>query len=212
MGRTTIDQPFSFVIEGKFAGFILEDGYKIKRLRLSTATGEQIIKLSKEARTSLGRMLALGEWIRVEGYQKRCEKKGYLKVKAYRIQVISEHPVSDSLAITGDRISSLNLAESIVTKPAKQRATILVCQKSDCCKRGGHAVAEALQSTLEEYELTDRVVIKGTGCMKQCKAGPNIVMPDKTHHTRVTPQLACDLVGTYFHQQSERSVFHSSVV
>lgn len=187
MGKTASYPPSPFVVEGQFLGFILEDGYKIKFLRLSTPAGEQVIKLSKEARVSIGKVLVPGEWVRIEGYQNN-EKKGYSKLKAYQIQPIQ--------AFYGQSVEP--------TAPKPSPATILVCQKSDCCKRGGRAVTEALQTALEEYGLGDRVVIKGTGCMKRCKAGPNIVMPDKSRHTQVTPRLACELVSRLQTQSEQR--------
>ena len=61
----------------------------------------------------------------------------------------------------------------------------MVCQKSDCMKRGGKAVCQALEAALSDRGLEDQVTIKGTGCMKNCKAGPNLVMPDKTRYSRI---------------------------
>jgi (2Fe-2S) ferredoxin len=50
---------------------------------------------------------------------------------------------------------------------------------------------------LSDRDLT-QVTIKGTGCMKQCKAGPNIVMPDKTRYSRIRPQDIPNLVDKHF--------------
>ncbi|XZO01932.1 MAG: (2Fe-2S) ferredoxin domain-containing protein [Microcoleus sp.] len=60
----------------------------------------------------------------------------------------------------------------------------LVCQKSDCQKRGSGAVCKALENALNCSGLAGEVIVQKTGCLKQCKAGPNIVvMPDKTRYT-----------------------------
>ncbi|NWF58761.1 MAG: (2Fe-2S) ferredoxin domain-containing protein [Fischerella sp.] len=77
-------------------------------------------------------------------------------------------------------------------------ATILVCQKSDCMKRGGKAMCQALQSALSDRGLEDQVTIKATGCMKNCKAGPNLVMPDKTRYSHIQATQVPALIDKHF--------------
>lgn len=68
------------------------------------------------------------------------------------------------------------------TKPM----TILICRKSDCQKRGGRKLCAAIEDTLQQKGWSDRVVVKTTGCMKRCKAGPNlVVMPGKIRYSHV---------------------------
>jgi NADH:ubiquinone oxidoreductase subunit E len=83
------------------------------------------------------------------------------------------------------------------TKPAKIQ-TILVCQKSDCMNRGGKALCQALESELINNGLEDSVTIKGTGCMKNCKAGPNLVMPDKTRYSKIQATQVPALIDKHF--------------
>jgi (2Fe-2S) ferredoxin len=165
-----------FALEGRFLSFVVKDGYKVKALRIATATGEHYIKLSKEARVSIGKPLTPGEWILATGQQKHDD--GEIKLKAYSIS----------------RVSPTLQREEDQPKPLERSATqtILICQKSDCCKRGAMALRQLLENEVSDRNLSE-VKIKGTGCMKDCKAGPNVVMPDKTRHTRVRlgdiPQL-----------------------
>jgi len=43
------------------------------------------------------------------------------------------------------------------------------------------------------------VNIKLTGCLKQCKKGPNlVVMPDKKHYNQVAPQDVPSLIERHF--------------
>ncbi|MGA7936768.1 MAG: (2Fe-2S) ferredoxin domain-containing protein, partial [Kovacikia sp.] len=45
----------------------------------------------------------------------------------------------------------------------------------------------------------EQVTIRGTGCMKDCKAGPNlVVMPGKCRYSRVTPQEIPELLAKHF--------------
>ncbi|MFM6058529.1 MAG: (2Fe-2S) ferredoxin domain-containing protein, partial [Microcystis aeruginosa] len=84
--------------------------------------------------------------------------------------------------------------------PAKaKKATVLICQKSDCWKNGGARVCQRLESGLEEKGLGEAVNIKLTGCLKQCKKGPNlVVMPDKKHYNQVAPQDVPSLIERHF--------------
>lgn len=86
-----------------------------------------------------------------------------------------------------------------LAKPAKKKATILVCQKSDCRKRGGKAICPIIEEHLRDRGLQDEVAIKATGCMKRCKAGPNIVvMPDKTRYSRIEASEIPELLAKHF--------------
>jgi (2Fe-2S) ferredoxin len=167
----------AFSLEGRFLSFELEDGYKIKRLNLATADGEVCIKLSKEARASVRGVLTPGDWIWVFGEQSTEPETEAVRHKAFLIKP----------ATPGHLPALTAAAPSAPAKPeAKPKATILVCQKSDCMKRGGKSVCQRLQQELGDRGLTDQVAIKGVGCMKDCKAGPNlVVMPGKARYSRI---------------------------
>jgi (2Fe-2S) ferredoxin len=62
---------------------------------------------------------------------------------------------------------------------------------------------QALQTELDDRGLTDHVTIRGTGCMKQCKAGPNLVMPDKSRYTRIRPDQVAGLIDQHFPGSNE---------
>lgn len=179
-------QVSEFRLEGRFLGFAVEDGYKIKWLNLRTADGEHCIKLSKEARASVGRVLMPGDWVQVTGEKVVDLDTDEIKFKADRIVASGVTPAS-----TG------STPEKSTAKPAA-KATIAMCQKSDCMKRGGKAVCQALAATLSDRGLTDQVTVKGTGCMKQCKAGPNLVMPDKQRYSRITAKEIPALIDKHF--------------
>lgn len=176
-----------FVLEGVFLGFAAEKGYKLKLLRLSTATGEQIVKLPKELRPLLYRSLMPGMAVRVMGSQKWNSEAGCFKLKAYQVS---------PLGLADMPQQSSKQGQPQAAEPAK--ACILVCQKSDCCKRGGRALTAALQQELDDRGLADQVKIKGTGCMKRCKAGPNLVMPDKTRYSNLRASDVPALIDEHF--------------
>jgi (2Fe-2S) ferredoxin len=176
-----------FTLQGRFLGFEIEDGFKIKRIHLATADGEFWIKLSKESRASVKGVLTPGDWLSVSGEKTVKPEIGEVKYKAYQIENTSPTQAEPSIPASQSQ------------PKAKPKAAILVCQKSDCMKRGGTAVCQALQQELSDRGLTNQISIKGTGCMKQCKAGPNLVMPDKTRYTKV----AAAEVGTILDRHIE---------
>lgn len=182
-------QVSAFNFEGRFLSFELEDGYKIKRLNLATADGEVCIKLSKEARASVRGVLTPGDWIWVFGEQHTNSETEATKYKAYLIKQAApgQTPALSAPEPTEEKSKS------------KPKATILVCQKSDCMKRGGKAVCQRLQQELSDRGLTDQVAVKGVGCMKECKAGPNlVVMPAKSRYTRIQANEIPNLLDHHF--------------
>lgn len=185
MSIYTNSQVTEFCFEGRFLDFVIKDGYKLKGLLLWTSEGECYIKLAKHLRSAFDLRLPQGTWLQVVGTKQYNAKKDQVTLVAERVMAAS----ADMGTVTAQ-----NLAK---TKPDKVQ-TILVCQKSDCMKRGGKALCQALESELTNHGLENSVAIKGTGCMKNCKAGPNLVMPDKTRYSKVKAEQVADLINKHF--------------
>ncbi len=177
-------QVSEFSLEGRFLGLVCEDG-DIKYLRLATVEGECGIKLGKELQASWDLPLTPGDWVQVVGEKKFTPKSGKLKLKAERV-----------LPTATGRPAETPLPAKAT--PAKTKANVLVCQKSDCLKRGGKAICQALEAVLGDRGLEEQVAIKGTGCMKKCSSGPNLVMPDKTRYSRVKATQIPGLIQKHF--------------
>ncbi|MGL5509875.1 MAG: (2Fe-2S) ferredoxin domain-containing protein [Microcoleaceae cyanobacterium] len=76
---------------------------------------------------------------------------------------------------------------------------ILICEKSDCKKRGANKVCRAITDLLTDYNLTEQVTIEKTGCLKQCKSGPNLIIkPDKARYHQVKVQDVPDIMTKHF--------------
>ncbi len=184
MGKINSNDFSEFSLEGRFLSFVIKDGYKLKGLMIGTAEGESYVKLAKHLRAAFDLRLPPGTWLQIRGV-KTYDSAGEVKLKAERI----------TAGRNGDMTVSSSQTDDV--KPAK-KATILMCQKSDCMNRGGKAVCQALEKELRDRNLSNQVTIKGTGCMKNCKAGPNLVMPDKTRYSRIQPQQIPALVQKHF--------------
>jgi NADH:ubiquinone oxidoreductase subunit E len=171
-----------FCIEGRFLNFVIKDGYKLKGLLLGTAEGECYVKLAKHLRAAFDLRLPRGTWLQVIGTKKQDQKSGKVTLKAERVMAARLELSKSTIIPSSENSPSVN---TLKKKSPEAKATILVCQKSDCMKRGGRSVCQALEATLSERGLADQVTIKGTGCMKNCKSGPNLVMPDKTRYSKI---------------------------
>ncbi|MBD2246186.1 (2Fe-2S) ferredoxin domain-containing protein [Nostoc sp. FACHB-888] len=194
MGASHSTEVSQFCLEGRFIDFVIKDGYKLKGLMLGTHEGESYIKLAKHLRAAFDLRLPPGTWLQVVGYKEYDIKKDKVTLKAERVMAAR----SEMVIQTATPVQEPPSIDNVKVKPAKTKATILVCQKSDCMKRGGKALCQALEAALSDRGLEDQVTIKGTGCMKNCKAGPNLVMPDKTRHSRIQAGLVPALMDKHF--------------
>lgn len=193
MGKSLHKQTSEFCLEGRFLDFVIKDGYKLKGLLLATSEGECYIKLAKHLRAAFDLRLPPGTWLQIVGEKKYDSKTGEVKLKAERV-----------MAARAD-VEIREESPTILTEKPKEKSakstkgsTILVCQKSSCMKRGGTKLCQALAASISERGLEDQVTIKGTGCMKQCKAGPNLIMPDKTRYTKIQSQQVSTLMDKHF--------------
>ncbi|MBD2604572.1 (2Fe-2S) ferredoxin domain-containing protein [Scytonema hofmannii FACHB-248] len=204
MSKFDSSQVSEFCIEGRFLDFAIKDGYKLKGLLLATAEGECYVKLAKDLRAAFNLELAKGTWLQVVGEKTLDLKTGEVKLKASRVM---------AGGIGGDRETGGQGDKGTrETRGTRGKATILVCQKSDCMKRGGDGVCRALESALSDRSLSNEVTIKGTGCMKNCKAGPNLVMPDKTRYSRIQERQVPALIDKHFADKIQKSENQREVV
>jgi (2Fe-2S) ferredoxin len=193
MSNINSNEVSEFCLEGRFLEFVIKDGYKLKGLMIGTSEGECYVKLAKHLRIAFDLRLPPGTWLQMVGFKRYDSETGEVKFKAERVMASRGN---GEIKETSDVV--------VDTKPAK-KAVILMCQKSDCMKRGGKALCQALEKELDSNNLSGQVIIKGTGCMKNCKAGPHLVMPDKTRYSRIDATQIPALVQKHFaaHQVSQ---------
>lgn len=172
-----------FRVEGQFLGFVTDEVGKLKYLRMVVEKNEFQIKLAKESRAFLLRVLKPGDQILVMGKKKLDKHTGQFKLKAEQVNKLT-----------------LDLEQRIPPHPAlhsqpKPKAKILMCQKSGCLKRGGKRLCQELEATLCDRGLQDRVKIERTGCLKRCSQAPNVVlMPGKTRLSGMHPDAIATLI------------------
>lgn len=194
-----------FNLTGTIQNVGIKDG-KPKVITLMTSLGLLLIEISKQARIVGISDLAPGYQVKVTGRKKQDFKTGKIKLKATRVlsnsEPISTLTRSSSIKEKTDQDDQIS-SDFISSEPAQlspvRPAKILICQKSDCRKRGSDQVCALLKQELIQRGLEDRVTIQKTGCLKKCKSGPNIVMlPDKTHYQKVEIHKIPELVEQHF--------------
>jgi len=189
-------------VVAQFLGVILKDGYRVKYLRVAIASQEYWIKLPKELSQSFDQTLSIGSWLKIEGSQILDRKKGILKLEASSFSLVNAPNDELNGKLGGKLEASLSHtadAQPLVEKRKNKAACILICQKSDCWQQGGKEVYQRLEQELRDRGLSDRVQIQKTGCQKQCKQAPNLViMPNKDRHSRVKLSQVDSLLNRYF--------------
>jgi (2Fe-2S) ferredoxin len=177
-------QSTNFQVTGQLLDFLRKKGDKIKYLRIIIANQEYWFKPSKELRQTFDPAIVPGSWIEIEGYSEPG-KYGTVKLRAEKVKLAHSPNINQlDLIATPDQ-----------PKHQQGKACILICQKSDCWKRRGQEVYQAIEANLEQQGLRDTVQIKKTGCLKQCKQGPNLViLPDKARYSCVQPENIPELI------------------
>ncbi len=201
MSKSHKTEVSEFCLEGTFRHLVIKDRYKLKGLVLATDEGEVYVKLAKNLRAAFDWRLVVGTPLQIRGTKKQYLKSGEVKLKAEQVRAARSQSQIDG-AIQGTQTSTQSLISSSVstgqTTKKDKKTTILVCQKSDCMKRGGKALCQALATEISDRGLEGQVKIKATGCMKKCKAGPNLVMPDKTRYSRIQAGQVAALMEKHF--------------
>ena len=189
-----------FSLEGEIRDVFAKGG-KLKYLKIATSERLELVKLSKELRKTFPPIAIPGSVVRLSGQRKVKLKTGEVKLKAYSLVLVSKSRATADGGVVIEADFGKEKAEGNAEKSAssQKKAKILVCQKPGCHKRGAGGVCKALEAALSDRGLAEQVTIQKTGCLKQCKAGPNIVMmPNKERYSKIDPQEIPELIEKHF--------------
>ena len=180
--------PFSF------SGELSDISYKkkkIKHIKLVTDRGKYWIRVPKKLRKKIA-SLSCGSQLEVNGRSQQHPKTGKTKYKAHTVVLIPQETQQTETDIPKTKTVSLL---PVFDSKTKSKAKVLICQKSNCWKKGGAKVYQELESILSDRQLSQEIPIKKTGCLKQCKKAPALVMmPDKARYNKVKPSQVGRLV------------------
>lgn len=180
--------PFNF--NGKLSKISYQKK-KIKYIKLKTEGGKYWIRIPDKLREQIA-SFTRGSHLAVKGQSKQHPKTGKTKYKAQTVILIPQE--ERDFQPKTKTVSLLPVFDS----KTKSKSKVLVCQKSNCWKKGGKQVYEELESTLSDRGLMGEIPLKKTGCLKQCKKAPAIVMmPDKARYNKVKPKQISKLVDKH---------------
>lgn len=190
--KTITDQKYTYQIEGKLLGFLPDSDGKLKYIHVQV--GEKIlpIKLGKELRDNATKNLFEGDRLLVDLEQTESTLRNKIKLKTTNLtKILAENSEVASLE-SSSNLSTLNTEKN-------KKGKILLCSKSSCHKRGGKQLYYFLTETLNQLGLRNQVKIELTGCQKQCKKAPSLVlMPGKIKHTYVNQKELISLLANHY--------------
>ncbi|MDJ0634823.1 MAG: (2Fe-2S) ferredoxin domain-containing protein [Xenococcaceae cyanobacterium MO_188.B29] len=175
-----------FNVTGTLVDLLIKKDNQVKYIKLATQDRQYWIKVAKNIREDIAQIVSLEADLIVRGTKKQKRKTGKVKYRADYVELVANHNNSDRTIVVPEV-----LPLSSQDNKAKAKAKILVCKKSNCWKKGGKEVCQVL----EDLSGDRQIQVKTTGCLKQCKKGPNVViLPDKARYSRVKPQQIPALV------------------
>ena len=170
------------VIQGRYIGKIESGKGKLKGLRIKTEQGKEKIYLPKSLRAIAQTELTIEQPVRVWIDGDRSSKK-----KRYALQIV---PLVPKPTLYIDKDNSKPREKNRVDKKRKKKAkkaskvTVQICQKKNCCKKGGDTLWETFESASAERTFK----LEPIGCLGGCKRGPNIrLLPDNVKYRHVQP-------------------------
>ena len=201
--KTQDAKELTYIIEGEFIDFIPKPGGKLKYIQVQV--GERVIpiKLAKELRETLGQELVKGDRLAISLEQSGSGRISKLKLKSDRIEKISTNTIqkASSNSVSSSTLSSISSSAFTSTSKNSQtkKGKVLVCRKSSCAKRGGKQLYRALTETINQLGLQQQVSVELTGCQKQCKKAPSLIlMPGKVKHAYVHPNELANLLKAHY--------------
>ena len=180
-----------FQLQGKFVGFIYKSNGQAKSLILAVGERELRIKIDKSLQDTHFLNLLPGDWISITGEQEfKKEKFTKLKLKAYEIDRLS----CDVKCNPQEETNAMGKG-----KACAKKGKILICNKSDCAKRGGKKLYGVLEKTISNLGLEKHVTIQKTGGQKRCGKAPNmILMPGRSKHSKPNPKNIAGLLEEHY--------------
>ncbi|MEM6452381.1 MAG: (2Fe-2S) ferredoxin domain-containing protein [Cyanobacteria bacterium P01_D01_bin.105] len=206
------------ILQGKYLRSIESAKGTLKGIELKTAAGKHVIEIPKALRAIAQAELALGDDVRVwttrsdelkpkkarqeKSNQKKNvpSKKQKSSAKASNLTAIQVIPIAPKAKVTVPKAIKPKSTKAKV-KTKKQAATPLtvqLCQKKNCCRKGGDKLWVAFEAARAAASNAERQAFKleAVGCLGGCKNGPNIrLLPKNVKYRNVKPSDIGTLIG-----------------
>ncbi|MGC1309872.1 MAG: (2Fe-2S) ferredoxin domain-containing protein [Phormidesmis sp.] len=167
------------VLQGSYLKGIESGKGKLKAIQIATEAGEQVVFLPKPLRAIAQQELTPGDAVRVwtevgtKGLNaKKGKKSAKRKAKPPKLSALQIVPLSPKATI---QVAIETPPPKQKSKKAKSLVTVQLCQKKNCCRKGGselwRAFETASKATAENHKPFK---LEPVGCLGGCKQGPNI--------------------------------------
>ncbi|MGD1867481.1 MAG: (2Fe-2S) ferredoxin domain-containing protein [Phormidesmis sp.] len=191
------------VLQGRYLKPVNSKGGKLKGLKIKTDSHTQTVYLPKDLRAIALQELSLGDPLRVW-----TETKKKSRSSLWALQLI---PLAPKAAITQsqsnldhpkpEKSDSKKSRDKTVKKSKKKKGskktTVQLCQKKNCCKRGGTQLWSTFESA-KDTAAAKSFKLEAVGCLGGCKHGPNLrFLPDNVKHYHVQPEDVDKLLAKY---------------
>ncbi|MEO0707419.1 MAG: (2Fe-2S) ferredoxin domain-containing protein [Cyanobacteria bacterium J06649_5] len=199
------------ILQGQYSRALTSGKGKLKGLYLETEQGMQAIQLPKPLRAIAQQELTLGDSVRIwaisadpkkrpkkQQNSKKAVRKGNISWVAVQLIPLSPKQKVSATALTSVKATPVKPKTAVKPKKKakKKGMTVQVCQKKNCCRRGGDALWESLkasqqmdqQSAQPPAPSTPVTVFKleAVGCLGGCKRGPNLrILPANVKYRSV---------------------------
>lgn len=166
-------------IQGRYTKTIESSKGKLQGLQIKTEQGKQKVYLPKSLRAIAQAELVLDRSVRIWIDSDRSSKK-----RLYALQLVPLAP-KPLLEKTDSEPADKRKTKKKKSKVKKSQVTVQICQKKNCCKKGGDDLWRAFKTASFKHEFK----LEPIGCLGGCKRGPNIrLLPDNVKYRHV--QLA----------------------
>ncbi|MEO1620843.1 MAG: (2Fe-2S) ferredoxin domain-containing protein [Cyanobacteria bacterium J06632_3] len=204
------------VLQGKYVGQIMSDKGRLKGIQLDTDDGKLQIELPKSLRAIAQQELVVGESLRVWSTASQKSQSKSPKLSAVQLipmspkpkivggnqpvqEVVDKNPANKNPAdsLLSRQKTAKDKKNKAKTKAAKKQKsklsglTVQLCQKKNCCRRGGDDLWKAFEAAQQTVSAQGEkpFKLKAAGCLGGCKRGPNLrVLPDNVKHYHVRPK------------------------
>jgi len=90
------------------------------------------------------------------------------------------------------------IKEAYDEKTASGRYQVLVCSGAGCVSSNCGQVRDAINAELHNLGIQDQVLLRETGCIGTCAAGPvMLILPERIFYTKLTPETARKVIKAH---------------
>ena len=184
------------ILQGRYLKSIKSAKGTLKAVQLKTVKGKQVVKIPKVLRAIAKEEITLGDDVRIWVSAAEDKQKGRKSLKEKRFTAIQIVPLSPRTKIAASALGKRTTSQKA---KADKKLTVQLCQKKNCCKKGGDALWIAFEQSAKDARRDSKkqpFKLEAVGCLGGCKNGPNIrLLPANVKYRGVRPSDISQLIS-----------------